>query len=352
MPEPAPPGRRSLSPSSFRSFHDAYAAVLTDLTRASGHISTRGNAGPERLNVSFQLGNPAARVPMFASRKANIVFNLAEVLWFLGGRDDLAMMRYYAPRMAGYSPDGVTIAGAAYGTRLFRTPGPGRRSAFDATLDLIREDPDTKRAVIPIFGAHEVGDGEHPDVSCTIAFQLFKREDRLHAVCYMRANDAFQGLVSDVFSFTFIQELAARLLDLRLGTYTHHVGSMHIGDQHLAKARAIVAEARQARPSSLPVTPMPVSTTRAMVEEVCAQEAQLRANRISHTLDSLAKTGLPAYWQRLIALLELHRHLIHEPGRPIDEDMLASLDPSHWWLLHHKWPARVPSPDVLGWDRA
>jgi thymidylate synthase len=75
------------------------------------------------------------------------VFNLAEVLWFLGGRDDLAMMRYYAPRMAAYSPDGITIAGAAYGTRLFRTPGPGRRSPFDATLDLIREDPDTKRAI-------------------------------------------------------------------------------------------------------------------------------------------------------------------------------------------------------------
>lgn len=347
MPPTAPPGDTSLSPRSFPTFHDAYTAVLADLLHAPGRISTRGNVGQERLNVSFQLAAPAARLPLFATRKANVVFNLAEVLWFLGGRDDLAMMRYYAPRMASYSVDGVTIAGAAYGTRLFRTRGQGTRSAFDKTLDLIRADPDTKRAVIPIFGAHEVGDATHPDVSCTIAFQLLQRDDRLHGVCYMRANDAFQGLVSDVFSFTFIQELAARLLGLRLGTYAHHVGSMHIGDEHLAKAHAITAEAARTRAPDFPVARMPHDTTRDVIHEVCTQEAQLRANRLSHTVDSLAATGLPMYWQRLVALLEVYRQLSYRPEGPVDEDLLAGLDPAHRWLVEHKWPA-----SVLGSGRA
>ncbi|HET6288752.1 MAG TPA: thymidylate synthase [Amycolatopsis sp.] len=351
MSTSSPPTPQSLSPATFQTFHDAYAAVLGELVRAPGRISTRGNAGPEQLNVSFQLEDPAARLPLFAARKANVVFNFAEVLWFLGGRDDLAMIRYYAPRMASYSVDGVTIAGAAYGTRLFRATVPDGRSPFDATLDLIRADPDTKRAVIPIFSAHEVGDADHPDVSCTIAFQLLKRGDRLHAVCYMRANDAFQGLVSDVFSFTFIHELAARLLGLELGTYTHHCGSMHIGDRHLPKARDIVAEAGQQRAPSFPVPVMPRETTRDMIEEICAQEAQLRANHTSHTLDSLARTGLPMYWQRIVALLEVHRRLVHHPGDPIDEDLLGFLDDAHRWLLRHKWPSlagpAAPMRDVL-----
>ncbi|WIX85736.1 thymidylate synthase [Amycolatopsis sp. DG1A-15b] len=321
--------------------------MLADLIQSPTRISTRGNAGPERLNVSFQLENPAARVPLFASRKANVVFNLAEVLWFLGGRDDVEMVRYYAPRMTSYSVDGLTIAGAAYGTRMFRPASVTGRSAFDATLDLVRCDPDTKRAVIPIFGAHEVGDGSHPDVSCTIAFQLLRRDGRLHGVCYMRANDAFQGLVSDVFSFTFIQELAAQLLGLELGTYAHHVGSMHIGDQHVPKARAVVAEAGLARQSHSPARPMPADTTWDVVHELCAQEAQLRANRIRHTGASLAATGLPQYWQQLVALLEVYRRIVHEPERVIDDDVLALLDPSHRWLLHHKWPTRVPPTTEL-----
>ncbi|WP_051173880.1 thymidylate synthase [Amycolatopsis orientalis] len=348
MSTTSPPVTRSLSPASFLGFHDAYAAVLAELVDARSRISTRGNAGPEQLNVSFQLENPAARLPLYAARKANVVFNLAEVLWFLGGRDDLAMMRYYAPRMASYSADGVTIDGAAYGTRLFRAPGPGGRSPFDATLDLIRTDPDTKRAVLPIFGAHEVGDADHPDVSCTIAFQLLKRGDQLHAVCYMRANDAFQGLVSDVFSFTVIHELAARLLGLELGTYTHHTGSMHIGDQHLPKARAIVAEAQHQQPPTFPVPVMPPETTRDMIAEVCTQEAQLRANRTRHTRDSLAGTGLPIYWQRLVALLDVHRRLVHHPDEPIDDSVLAFLDAAHLWLLRHKWPALAASADQTG----
>ncbi|WP_166462877.1 thymidylate synthase [Amycolatopsis acidicola] len=339
-----------MAPKAFSGFHDAYGAVLADLLEAPGHISTRGNAGPERLNVSFQLDNPAARLPMFAARRANIVFNLAEVLWFLGGRDDLAMMRYYAPRMSSYSVDGVTIAGAAYGTRMFRA-GRGGRSSFDATLDLVRADPDTKRAVIPIFGAHEVGDAEHPDVSCTIAFQLFRRDEQLHGVCYMRANDAFQGLVSDVFSFTVIQELGARMLGLQLGTYTHHVGSMHIADHHLPKARAIVAEAEQA-PPRWDVPTMPAGTTRDTVEEVCAQEAQLRANRVTHTVDSLHATGLPVYWQRLVALLEVHRQLVHQPEHRVDEELLEFLDPAHRWLMHRKWPTRITRPRAAGRDVA
>jgi thymidylate synthase len=40
-------------------------------------------------------------------------------------------------------------------------------------------------------------------------------------VCSMRANDLDCGLLSDVFSFTMIQEYAAVQLGLELGTYTH-----------------------------------------------------------------------------------------------------------------------------------
>lgn len=351
--EPAGPrsARASLSPSSFPRFHDAYVAVLEDLVRHPHcHITTQGNSGPERLNVSFEITDPAARMPLLATYQTNIVVHLAEALWLLGGRDDLAMMRHYAPRLASYSVDGLTITGAAYGTRLFRPGSHERdRSAFDVTLDLIRSDPHTRRAVLPIFGAHEVGDGRHPNVSCTIAFQLLHRDGALHGICYTRAKDASRGLVSDVYSFTFVQELAARLLGLRLGTYTHHVGSMHITDEHLSRARAILAEAAAAAPPRLRWPRMPAETTREMVEEVCAYEQRLRANLTAHTRTSLERTGLPPYWQGLIALLEIFRQVCYEPDRRAsDPELVAVLHPAHQWLAHHIWPERVPAATDCG----
>ncbi|WP_116051395.1 thymidylate synthase [Amycolatopsis palatopharyngis] len=343
-PEPFS-ARPLLAPSSFPQFHDAYIAVLEDLLRhPHHHTTTQGNSGPERLNVSFEIADPAARVPLLATYTTNVVVHLAETLWLLGGRDDVAMMRHYAPRLASYSVDGLTIAGAAYGTRLFRTgTHAGDRCAFDATLDLIRSDPDTRRAVLPIFGAHEVGDGQHPDVSCTIAFQLLQRDGALHGICYTRAKDASRGLVSDVFSFTFIQELAARLLGLRLGTYTHHVGSMHIINEHLPRTHAILAEAAATVPPLLPWPKMPAETTMEILDEVCAHEQRLRANLMAHTKNSLERSGLPQYWQGLIALLEIYRQITYEPDcRSIDPEIITVLHPAHQWMSHHTWPDRVP----------
>ncbi|GAB2790837.1 thymidylate synthase [Amycolatopsis magusensis] len=345
MPCHAPAPTSALTTPSFSSFHEAYQAVLGDLvTRPHHHINTRGNAGPERLNVAFQIDNLARRLPLFATRKTNVVFNLAEALWFLGGRDDLRMMIYYAPRMSAYASDGVTIAGAAYGTRLFRPgSGPGSSSAFDATLRMIAQDPDTKRAVIPIFGSHEIGDTTHPDVSCTIAFQLLLRDGALHGVCYMRANDAFHGLVSDVYSFTFIQELAARLLRVRLGGYAHVVGSMHIADHHLPRARAILDEAATTPPPRFEPQSMPADTTLEIIGEVLDHEQRLRDNLLAHTATSLERTGLPLYWQRLVALLEIYRQIKHRPGTAVDPEILGVLDPEHRWLIRRRWPDHMPA---------
>jgi len=39
-----------------------------------------------------------------------------------------------------------------------------------------------------------------------------------------------RGLLSDVFSFTLLQEFAAQQFSVPVGTYTHCAGFMHIGN--------------------------------------------------------------------------------------------------------------------------
>nr|WP_281166906.1 thymidylate synthase [Actinopolyspora halophila] len=335
-----------LAPASFPRFHDAYVVVLKDLASSPQHqITTQGRSGPERLNVSFQLADPTARMPLLTTYRPTVVTHLAEALWLLSGRNDVAMMRHYAPRLASYSVDGLTIPGAGYGARLFRSgPHATGRTAFDTALGLIRADPGTRRAVLPILGAHEVG-----DVSCTIAFQLVHRDGALHGICYTRAKDASRGLVSDVYSFTFIQELAARLLGVQLGTYTHHVGSMHITDDRQSRVGALLDEATAGEPPPFRWPHMPSDTTLEMIDEVCAHEQRLRANLAVHTSQSLAHTGLPRYWQSMIALLEIYRQVTYEPDEHvIDSELVEMLDPAHRWLVRHAWPSRMPPLECPG----
>src|ERR1039457_2038782 len=95
MSTKAPCGPEIICPA-FATFTDAYLAILRRVTGSHQYeISTRGNTAREILNVSFTISNPVARSPYLAARKADIVFNHAEALWYLSGRDGLAMTSRY-----------------------------------------------------------------------------------------------------------------------------------------------------------------------------------------------------------------------------------------------------------------
>jgi hypothetical protein len=110
----------------------------------------------------------------------------------------------------------------------------------------------------------------------------------------MRANDADQGLLSDVFSFTLLQEFAARQLGVPVGTYSHYAGSMHIADGNLPRIRQALAEARDAGRAGplfgFPV--MPEDASWADLETVKVQEELLRTGERGHTPETIAATGL------------------------------------------------------------
>jgi thymidylate synthase len=239
--------------------------------------------------------------------------------------------------------DGETLAGSAYGSRLFRPAPGGGQSAFDQVLGIIRDDPATKRAVMTMFRPEELAVPGNLDVSCVLAFQLLLRDGRLHAVCYMRASDADQGLLSDVFSFTLLQEFAARQLGVPVGTYSHYAGSMHIAETSLPRVGEALAEARDSGRAGprFGFPPMPEDASWADLETVQAHEELLRTGQRSHTPETIAGTGLAPYWQQVLLLFEAHRQVRHT-DEPVSAGVLAALDPGFRWLLRHRWPDRVP----------
>ena len=335
------PGREITVPA-FGTFTDAYLAVLSGITGSHQYeIATRGNSAHEILNVSFTIADPLARSPYLAARKANIVFSHAEVLWYLSGRDDLAMIAHYAPRLRGFSADGHQLTGTAYGPRLFGA-GPDGISQFDRGIALLRTDPDTKRAAIVVMQPGELADPANPDVACTLALHFMLRGDALHMTAHMRANNAVTGLLCDVFSFTFIQEHAARLLGVPVGTYTHHAGSMHVNDRDLPRARAIVREASHTAPPRFPVAVMPDGHLQDLAA-VLEWEQALRLNQRAATPDVSDLNRLHPYWRQIVILFEAYRQLTCHPSRLVDPATLAALHPGHRWLLARRWPGNVPA---------
>lgn len=105
----------------FDSFQEAYLHNLKETYyNPEFENMPRGNKSLERLNLSFTMTNPVERVCYLETRKTNIIFNYAECLWYLSGRNDLDFIRYYASNMQKYSSDGATLPGTGYGAKKYR----------------------------------------------------------------------------------------------------------------------------------------------------------------------------------------------------------------------------------------
>ncbi|MDM4721379.1 thymidylate synthase [Micromonospora sp. WMMA1363] len=333
----------------YDSFEQAYLAVLRTVARRHQYETNgRGKKAREIINSSFTITDPVDRTPYLAARRTNIVFNHAEALWYLTGRDDLDMIGYYAPRLRDLAIEG-RLTGTAYGPRLFTPNGPDGRSQFDRVVSLLREDPDTKRAAMVIMRPDELTDPTHPDVACTLGLQFLLRDGALHAAAYMRGNDAVIGLLCDTFSFTFLQEYTARRLGVEVGTYAHHVGSMHVNLLDLDRVDAILAEA--AGPTARPRFPVPSmpATSHDDLALVMAWEESLRTNTRRLDPVRLDRVSLPLYWQQVLALFEVYRQIVHDPDGTVGPDAMAALHPGHRWLVARRWPDRMPATIRAGW---
>src|ERR1700690_496760 len=92
----------------------------------------------------------------------------------------------------------------------------GKINQFENVLNLLKELPTSRRAVIQVFDAADNASGHLKDVPCTCTLQFMIRSRRLHMITYMRSNDAFWGLPHDVFAFTMLQEYVARTIGVEL----------------------------------------------------------------------------------------------------------------------------------------
>jgi len=326
----------SMRGAEFDSFRDCYLTVLEAVCHRSEYQSApRGQRSREIVGASYSIARPWRRFFLSPVRRTNLVFNYAEALWYLTGRDDLAYLRYYAPSIANFTGPAARLSGAAYGPRIF-THGAGAVDQWRRICDTLAEDAESRRAVIQIFSPAESLDLGNSDVACTLSFQFLLRDGALELIAFMRANDAYRGMVSDVFSFTLLQEVLATELGVRVGRYHHHVGSLHLYDRDLVRvSRLLAAPAHSDDDLLFPAIPNNTDVWHDL-KIVGDWESGLRANRRRLDDRSLAALDLPPYWQSVVCLFDCYRRLRH--GEAQDESLIRGLPTAFRLALAFRWP--------------
>jgi thymidylate synthase len=200
-----------------------------------------------------EVTDPRRRLITSYGRPVNVAFALAEVLWILGGRDDVEMLKPYNSTIDRFSDDGVRF-NAAYGKRLRHDFG---NDQIDDVLHTLMTDPTSRQATLvisnpvddkgwirePIATEQGVEMGYTKKVTkdraCNLISHLMIRDGELDWLQVLRSNDAVWGVPYNMMQWTHLQEWIAVILGVRVGTYTFLADSLHIYETHRNEAEQI-----------------------------------------------------------------------------------------------------------------
>lgn len=200
--------------------------------------------------ICIKITNPQSRIITIPERKWNVFLPYAESLWIASGRNDLAFIKYYLPKMARFSDDNEYIRGG-YGPRIRfynNDENDYKKSSFLKSKNIkeidqfqyiensFKRDPFTRQGVIeigdPIKDCFDL-DGSlknTKDLPCTRSLNFIRcsHTNKLDLTVYMRSNDFIWGMTGvNMFNYMFMQEYFSAILGLEVGCYYHIVNNFH-----------------------------------------------------------------------------------------------------------------------------
>lgn len=245
----------------------------------------------EIFGAMLVLRNPRARLSRSES-KGKLFSALGELFWYLSKANNLEFMEYYLPGIYAKESDDDVSVRSGYGERLF---GHNGNNQIQNIITLLKNKSTSRRAVIQLFDSSDLSK-DFKSIPCTCTLQFVIRDDQLNLLVNMRSNDAYLGLPHDVFTFTMLQEIVARSVNIEIGTYKHCAGSLHLYKDNHDKAKTYLSEGWQ---SPIAMEPMPAGDPWDAIAVVRGIEQQARAKE---EID-ISSIKLEPYWVDICRLL-------------------------------------------------
>lgn len=255
-----------------RNVNEAYTVGLAHLRAVGASSPSRMGAvlvAPEPVSTVYR--RPWERVLFNAKRDCNPFFHFMEGLWMLAGRNDVEWISRFNATFKQFSDDGE-IFHAAYGHRWRRRFGIDQ---LKSVIDMLRRDPDTRRAVIAMWDPVADFDHDGKDFPCNlnISFRIRDKGDispHLDMTVFNRSNDIIWGAYgANAVHMTMMHEYVASHLGLPMGTYTQVSNDYHAYQEILDKV---------GEPDPHPMCPYDMGrvNTMPMVEEAGCWDAELK----------------------------------------------------------------------------
>lgn len=231
----------------FKTANEAFSVLYDDLASDIDkheicdfyQSSPRGRKCNETVGLSIKITDPKNCLVWSKVRCLPPTYLAKEHLWYDSGSrnvDDAPSKVW--KNLVNKDEDEKGLINSNYGAYIFSQKDNKYTdlSVFDATIKLLKKDPDSRQAIwqIPIM-RHRQDD----DTPCTSSLHFLLRDNKLNCTVYMRSCDGWFGFCNDVTQFILWQMRLAKELDVELGWYRHVFGSFHVYEENFIKNKEL-----------------------------------------------------------------------------------------------------------------
>lgn len=215
-----------------------YAPPVLDPKSPASRFGEKPRNAIEIIGYTHEISNPLHTLLSSKIRPVDPFYLAGLAVWFLAGSNSLEWLSFYNKHALYYSNDGQTLCGS-FGYRL--RYGQLGTDQIECVIKRILNDAGTRRAVATIF-FEEDNLHETREFPCALGSHFFLRDNRLHAITYMRAQQALTIFPYDIFIFITLQSYIATRIGVKIGSYYHFCGTYHIYEDEIKMASEISQE--------------------------------------------------------------------------------------------------------------
>lgn len=178
----------------------------------------------------------SAGFPVLTTKKLHLRSIIHELLWFLAGDTNVEYLHRNKVTIWDEWADENGDLGPIYGAqwRAWRAAGGREIDQIARAVDLIRNDPDSRRIIV---SAWNVGELERMALSpCHALFQFHVADGRLSCQLYQRSADFFLGVPFNIASYSLLTHMFAQQTDLEPVEFVWTGGDCHLYLNHLDQA--------------------------------------------------------------------------------------------------------------------
>jgi thymidylate synthase len=174
--------------------------------------------------------------PLLTTKKLHLRSIIYELLWFLRGDTNIAFLQQNKVGIWDEWADENGDLGPVYGAqwRSWPTADGGTVDQIAQTVELLRNDPDSRRIIVSAWNVGQLG--EMRLAPCHALFQFYVARGRLSCQLYQRSADVFLGVPFNIASYALLTHMLAQQAGLTPGDFVWTGGDCHLYLNHLEQA--------------------------------------------------------------------------------------------------------------------